>query len=610
MVKRVAALLCAASWFVAAGNPDPAPAAPVRPGIGKPRIMKESELRPGMKGIAWTVFSGTEPEAVPIEILGIEKNLWGPRQDVILAKMGGQAMRTNVAGGMSGSPVYIDGKLIGAVALRLSIFSPDAICGITPIELMLEVNDFDDSRPAEARTPDKLNQQHAAATVGALPQAALAQMVPIETPLAFAGFGPQTLEQFGPMFQQAGLTTVAGGGASSTLRDAKPAADWKTSLKPGDAVSAVLVSGDMSISGMCTVTYNDGQHVLACGHSIFNLGPVDMPMAKSEVVTTLASAFQPNKVGNATEIAGALRQDRHSAIMGELGASAAMVPVELKVRSFDENNTVRTQKDLNFSVFVQQKWTPYLMMVTLFNAVSSLNEYADEATYRLSGQVQLEGEANVNLTTMLAPSEMPVPAPMQLAGWWGEKFNRLFLNPVQMPKLRSVKVTLDLLPDRRIAEIQNAWVPNSEVEPGSEVPVKVFVQPYRGERIEREFTVKIPENLPRGPHTILFSDADTLNRMQSGAAMSENMDIPQTVALINQERRNDRLYVSLLEAGPTVFYEDKTMPSLPASVMNVMQTGRTASRRLVSSSENLVEQGSIPFDLVVEGAYALRIQVK
>jgi hypothetical protein len=605
MVKRVAVLLSAVYWFVAAANPAPAPAAPVRPGIGKPLIMKEADLRPGMKGVAWTVFSGTEPEAVPIEILGIEKNLWGPRQDVILAKMGGQAIRTNVAGGMSGSPVYIDGKLVGAVALRLSVFSPDAICGITPIELMLEVNHFDDSRPAEARTPDKLNHDRATTVSAGLPQ-----MVPIETPLAFAGFSDVTMQQFAPTFQQAGLTTVAGGGTASTLTDAKPAADWKTSLKPGDAVSAVLVSGDMSITGMCTVTYNDGQHVLACGHSIFNLGPVDMPMAKSEVVTTLASAFQPNKIGNATEIAGALRQDRHSAIMGELGVAAEMVPVSLKVRSFDESNTIRSQKDLKFSVFVQQKWTPYLMMVTLFNAVSSLNEFADEATYRLSGQVQLDGEPNINLTTMLAPSEMPTPAPMLLAGWWGEKFNRLFLNPVQMPKLRSVKVTLDLLPDRRTAEIQNAWVPSSEVEPGSEVSARVFVQPYRGERIEREFTVKIPPNLPRGPHTILFSDAETLNRMQGIAAASETMDIPQTVSLINQERRNDRLYVSLVEAGPTVFYEDKTMPSLPPSVMNVMQTGRTASRRLVSSAENVVEQGSIPFDLVVDGSYALRIQVK
>src|SRR5207302_2571271 len=129
---------------------------PLKPQAGKVEIMKSSQLKPGMKGYAWTVFQGTEPEHVPIGIIGLWKNQWGPRQDVILAKMGGKAIRTNVAGGMSGSPVYIDGKLIGAVALRLSVFSPDAICGITPIELMLEINEFDKTRPDDARTPDKV----------------------------------------------------------------------------------------------------------------------------------------------------------------------------------------------------------------------------------------------------------------------------------------------------------------------------------------------------------------------------------------------------------------------------------------------------------------------
>src|SRR5438270_2777558 len=128
--------------------------APVRPKAGKVQIFKEADLKPGMKGYAWTVLSGTEPEAIPVEILGIYKNQWGPRQDIILGKLGGKAIRTNVAGGMSGSPVYIDGKLVGAVALRFSVFSPDAICGITPIEYMLEINDFDTSKPEDARTPD------------------------------------------------------------------------------------------------------------------------------------------------------------------------------------------------------------------------------------------------------------------------------------------------------------------------------------------------------------------------------------------------------------------------------------------------------------------------
>src|SRR3982751_2312124 len=133
-----------------------AEANPPRPKAGKVEILPLSEVKPGMKATAWTVFQGTEPEAVPIEILGRLKNIWGPNQDIIVAKMGGKAIRTNVAGGMSGSPVYYNGKLLGAVALRMSVFSPDAICGITPIELMLEINEFDKSRPDDARTPDKV----------------------------------------------------------------------------------------------------------------------------------------------------------------------------------------------------------------------------------------------------------------------------------------------------------------------------------------------------------------------------------------------------------------------------------------------------------------------
>jgi hypothetical protein len=180
-----------------------------------------------------------------------------------------------------------------------------------------------------------------------------------------------------------------------------------------------------------------------------------------------------------------------------------------------------------------------------------------------------------------------------------------------MPKLKSVDAIIDILPERRVATIENAWIPSSEVDAGSEVPMKVFLRPYRGERLERDFTLKIPPGLSKGEHRILLSDADTLNHMQTLAGMSDRfIDLPQAVSLINQERSNNKLYISLVEPRPTVFYEDKTLPSLPASIVNVMQTGRTASRRLVSSSESAVEQGSIPFELVVDGSYSLRVMVK
>ncbi|HTS24284.1 MAG TPA: hypothetical protein VMH81_00300 [Bryobacteraceae bacterium] len=593
------------------------------PKAGKVEIMHLSDIKPGMKGTAWTVFQGTVPEAVPIEILGRWKNQWGPKQDIILAKMGGKALRTNVAGGMSGSPVYIDGKLVGAVALRLSVFSPDAICGIQPIEQMLEINEFDKSKPDDARTPDKLaamnkaevevpsgllGQAVAAGGGGHLPQTQI--MVPIEAPLVFSGFTESTMREFGPMFQQLGITAVQGGGGGD-LRTTRPEPGWQNSLNPGEAVAGVLVTGDSTVTGLGTVTYNDGKRVLAFGHPFFNLGPVDMPMSKGEVVMTLSSAFQPNKFANSTGIVGALHQDRHSGIMGILGAESEMIPVTMRVRSLDDKESVRKQKEFHFNVFVHQKWTPYLMMLTLYNSLSELNEFADEATYRLSGKVQMNGQPDISLSTMQASGEMPMPAPMLLAGWWGDKFNRLYLNNVKTPDLKSVSVTVDLLPERRVATIENAWVANADVRPGDTVPVKVFLRPYRGEPIQREFTVRIPEGLAKGDHRIVLSDADTVNRMQNMAGMLNRfIDLPEMVSLINQERTNNKLYVSLVESSPTAYYDDKTLPSLPSSVLNVMQAGRAPNRSLITSPETATEQMALPFDYVVSGSYSLRIHVK
>jgi len=591
-----------------------------RPASGPTAIVKSSELQPGMKGVAWTVFSGQTPEPVPVEIIGLWKNAWGPRQDVILARMGGEAARTNVAGGMSGSPVYIDGKLIGAVSLRLSVFSPEAICGITPIELMLEVGDFDASVPADARTPESTPARASlippsellgrALVAGSGRSPATAMLTPIETPLSFAGFAPGVLRQFGPLFEQLGLTPVQGGAAGNPSGP-KPAPGWQHSLRPGDPIAAVLVAGDMSVSGLGTVTYNDGRRVLAFGHSFFNLGPVDMPMAKAEILFTHASAFQPNKFANATEIVGALRQDRHSGLLGWLGAEAQMVPVKLAVRSLGEDQRVRKERDFQFYVFVHQKWTPYLMMVTLFNSISGLNDFMEESTFRLSGTVELDGQPKLELNTMQAAGELSVPAPMVLAGWWGDKFNRLFLNAVKIPRLKRVNAVIDLLPERRVATIESAWMPVSEVEPGQQVAVRVFLRPYRGPRMEREFRLRIPEGLPRGEHRVLLSDADTLNRIESSAGfMNRFIDLPQAVSLINRERSNNHLYVSLVQARPTLYYDDKTLPSLPASVLNVMQTGRAASRSLATSAESVLEQTAIAFDFIINGSYALKIQVR
>jgi hypothetical protein len=592
------------------------------PKAGPVEMFPEKALKPGMKGVAWTVFQGSKPEPVPVEIIGIWQNMWGPNQDVIIAKLTGEAQRTNVAGGMSGSPVYIDGKLVGAISLRLSVFSPEAICGITPIQLMLEVNEFDKGRPAGSRTPGGIATASEAgapipgelltrviAAGGSANVSEIPTMAPIATPIAMSGFTDETIKQFGPMFQQLGLT-VSQGGAGGALNSSKPAKDWASSMQPGESIAAVLVSGDWTMTGGGTVTYNDGKRILAFGHPLFNLGPVDMPIAKEEIVTTLASSYQPTKMGNATEVVGALRQDRHSAIEGELGATAQMIPVTLRVCSHNRDNSVRKAQDFHFNVFVDQKWTPFLMMATLFNSLSNLNDFSEEATYRLHGELQVEGQRRIELTTMQAPTETPIPTPMLLAGWWADKFNRLFVNSDKIPKLNAVDVTVDLLPERRIAQIESAWIADNKVTPGTEVPVKVFLRPYRGDRLAKTVNVKIPAGLARGEHQILFSDADTLSRFQNiASSLNRIEDIPQTVAMLNEERSNNRLYVSLIESQPTVYSDEKVLPSLPASVLNVMQSGRATNHQFVSSPESAHEQTSVPFDVVVTGNYSLKIYV-
>lgn len=583
------------------------PAAMERPRIGKPAILPTDQVKKGMQAIAWTVFDGTEPEPVPVEIIGVWKNANGPKSDVILGRMGGKAQRTNVAGGMSGSPVYVDGKLIGAVALRLSFFSPDAICGITPIENMLEISELDQSQPARRAAVEIPSELMPGAGV---PAGQSLMLQPIETPLAMAGASPDVFSYFGGTFRGLGMQLVQGG-ASAALKSTTLAPDWKTSLRPGDTVSMILVSGDINISSGCTVTYNDGSRVLICGHAFLNVGPLNMPMAKGEILWTLASSFQPTKVSNATEVVGSFTQDRHQGMLGKLGEKPRMIPVELTLRSRNPQGAVFKSKQLRFEVIENQRFTPQLMMVGLFNAISGMNEFADNTTYRIAANVALANGEKLNLQTMLAPSELPVPASLQSAMWFGDKFNKLFGNAVKMPELGRVEATIDLIPERRTAAIESAWIPSNEVEPGTEIPVKVFLRPYRGGRVEQEVRLRVPAGLAAGNYRIQLSDASALNNMKTASlVINRFLELEQTVSLLNQERANDRLYAALVQPRPTVYADDKTLPSLPGSVLNVMQNGRSGSRMLIAAPETALVEQSVPFDYVVSGSYSLRLTVK
>src|SRR5262250_3454763 len=274
-----------------------------------------SQIHAGMRGVAYTVFQGTKPEPMDVEVLGVLKNANGPKGDVILVRLGGaKAEYTGVVAGMSGSPVYFDGKLAGAVAFRIGEFSKEPIAGVTPISEMLEISALD-SAPTSVPVQAKSIPSFAAKTSGpGLPSVSAQNFAnylkPIETPLVFSGFSEDAVQRFAPQFASEGIVPVMGVGSANDVKQPDP-------LEPGSAVSAILVRGDMDIAATCTVTYIDPQHVLACGHPLLQFGMVNLPMTKAQVLATLPSPLNAFKIVNATTTVGSFVQDRHTGILGE-----------------------------------------------------------------------------------------------------------------------------------------------------------------------------------------------------------------------------------------------------------------------------------------------------
>ena len=561
------------------------------------------QIHAGMKGVAYTVFEGVKPESMDVEVLGILKNINGPRGDIILIRLHGKKVEyTGVVAGMSGSPVYLDGKLAGALAFRIGEFSKEPIAGVTPISEMLEINAMDRSKPVEMPSARSGPSVPSKTSGPGDPSALLLQSVanylkPIDTPLVFNGFDEETVRRFAPQFASAGIIPVMGAGSVSDIKQPEP-------LEAGSAVSAVLVRGDMDIAATCTVTYIDPQRLLACGHPLLQYGMVDIPMTKAQILATLPSPLNAFKIVNATEPVGSFVQDRHTGIMGMLGRDPQMIPVTLNIHGGPAD------KQFHYEVLNNARLSPVAMMATVFNALRGLNEYGEEVTYRLNGHISVNGYPDVTLQNMFAPSDGAAPAALQVALSLGDRFGRIFDNAYQQPKIQGVQLDFDLVKERRFARLENVRTDVTEARPGDEITVETVLRPYRGERIVRQIKLHVPTSTSKGPLRILVSDGDTLDHMRRNVPMfSRKLDLPSTIALLNKEHSNNRLYVSLLEADPEAMVADKVMPTLPLSVMNVME-GMRGTQEMVVLGESSVNEASTALDYVVSGAQLLTITIK
>ncbi len=572
-----------------------------------PAIFPLSQVQPGMKGEVYTIFTGDTIEKVDLVVLGILHNALGPKQDVILVQLlGDKVEHTGVVAGMSGSPVYFDGKLAGALSLKLGVFTKEAIGGVTPIENMLDVQKSSDVSP---HTPPAAPTNSAGNTYRSevpLPENFARQtsvgsgqfLVPIETPLVSTGLYPETIARFSKELSGWGMSMMAGGTTPPSPTDAQ--------LKPGDMVGVELIRGDLSLTPGCTVTTVEKGQILACGHPIFSFGNVSMPLARAYVVTTLASAMASTKIISTGGTIGTLTQDRVTAIAGHLGAGPPMIPLDVTLV------TPVTQKQFHFEMIESPQLTPVLVALATYNGIVGNAAYGEGSTLQLDGQIDIQGHTPVELRDLYAPTDMPVPSGFFVASSVQSIFTQIYLNPYEVPHINGIHLRITALAERRWATIDNAWIEKNEVNPGDTVAVKVQLRPYRGAPFVQEIPIKIPAQAARGNLQLVISDAETANRTVDTLEATSQGQLPgleELIKLINRQHQNDRLYATLLQPTPTLMVEDKIMPNAPASAINVLdQRQSPGGARLLYQS--MTGEWSVDMHQVVSGERTLTITVK
>ena len=559
-------------------------------------ILPLDQVRAGMQGYAYTIFAGDQVEKFDLEVIGVMPNFLGPRQSIILVQLKGPKVeRTGVVAGMSGSPVYLDGKLAGALSLKLGIFTKDPIAGVTPIEDVVRPT----AQSAAQQFPITLDTAVAQKSVAAFSLPTGSALAPIETPLVFSGFQSATLQQFAPQIQSYGFVAAQGGISAPRPEDAH--------LVPGDMAGMVLVQGDASINSACTVTAVQADRVFLCGHPFLNLGNVQLPMARSRVLTTLSSDLASTKIVNVGGSIGTITGDHLTAVTGTLGAPPAMIPLDLTVL------TAIGEKKLHFDVVNHPKLTPLLVAITAFNGLTQNAIYGEGTTLHLTGEIRLHGHPAVQIENTYAPGDALVPDGLPIAISVQSIFTRLFANTFEVPDVERIALHVESVPGRQSFTIDSAWLEKGEAAPGETLRVRVLLHPYRGAARVEETTLRVPDQIARGATLrILVTDGDTLNRASRGFAFggsSGPSGLDQLIAVLNRERRNDRLYVGLFMPSPTILWEDKELPNVPLSQINVID-GRPAPGSVQVLRESLASESSVPLGGPVSGVISLNLQIR
>ena len=603
-------LLIATLAGLAIGQTAPAPKGPA--------LFPLEDLRPGMKGTARTVFSGSETEEFGVEILGVLPGFPGPRQSAIIARLSGANVeKTGVFAGMSGSPVYIDGKSVGAIAFSFP-FGKEPIAGITPIKQMIDLFDRgpENVRPKEPRvvsfaqlagTDWKPNlPKPAVSSVSLLAPVSAGsplmpllgqQMAPIATPLVFSGISQESLSVFAPQLVASGLLPVSGAGGSAAIT---PLAEVnENTFPPGSSISVQLVRGDYSLAAAGTVTMRDGDRIYAFGHPFLSLGASDMPMAESSVVTVISNMSNSFKLAVPGRMVGAISQDRASGIFGLLGKAPKMIPVKINLHT--SRDRIETY---SYEIATDSFLTPLLLNITLFNTITSSERALGDSTITMKGEIRVNGQETIQIDRRFSANNAPIMA----AGSIAAPVSSLLASGFDDVQLDGITLDISSSETKYAGTLERVTLDRTEVQRGEKVEVQAYVRTESGKQFVQRIPIQIPEDAPAGQLLVFVGDGGAL---QEGSAAKSFVprDLSQLVKAINTVKKSDRLYVKLFRITPGAVIGTNELPSLPPSMVATLNSDRTSGGYTPTVLSPVYETELPPAEFVISGQQLIAIDI-
>jgi hypothetical protein len=613
MMNRFAPILTALLVAFVAGI-----AAAQAPQPKTPALFPLEDLRPGMKGTARTVFSGSEAEEFGVEILGVLPGFPGPRQSAIIARLtGANVEKTGVFAGMSGSPVYIDGKIVGAIAFSFP-FSKEPIAGITPIKQMIDLfnKGSENIKPKEPRavsfsqlasTDWKPNlPKPAVSSVSLLAPVSAGsplmpligqQMTPIATPLVFSGISQESLSAFAPQLAASGLLPVSGVGGSAAIT---PLGEVNgNTFPPGSSISVQLVRGDYSLAAAGTVTLRDNDRIYAFGHPFLSLGASDMPMTEASVVTVISNMNNSFKLSVPGKMVGSISQDRASGIFGLLRQEPKMIPVKVSLHTSRDRTDTYSYEMVNDSFL-----TPLLLNITLFNTITASERALGDSTISVKGEIKVKGQQPIQIDRRFSNNNSPIMAASAIAA----PVSSLLASGFDDVQLDGITLDIDSTETRYLGTLERITLDRTEVRRGEKIEVQAYVRTESGKQFVQRIPVQIPADAALGQLLVFVGDGGALQEGSPAKAFVPQ-DLSQLVKAINTVKKSDRLYVKLFRITNGAVIGTSEMPSLPPSVVATLNSDRTSGGYTPTVLSPVYEMELPPAEFVISGQQLIAIDV-